>query len=174
MRLSDSKLPIVYLRPAELYIGNSTTYVVTVLGSCLAVTMHHSQLQIGAICHALIARCGNKETCEGSCDEEFRYVDCAIPYMLESFENLGIKRSEIEVKLFGAADTIVFGSKVKRAVGKENIDMAQDILRQEHLHVKISDIGGTRGRKIFFNIRNGNVYLKYLKEAPTNERVKVK
>lgn len=174
MRPYNSELPIVYLKPGELYIGNTAANVVTTLGSCLAVTVYHSRSRLGAICHGLVSQCMDKETCESSCAEEFRYVDCAILYMLKTFDALGIKRSEIEVKLFGAADAIVLGLKVKRTVGKENINMARDILKREHLRVKSSDIAGTRGRKIFFNTRSGEVYLKYLKEAPTSERVKIK
>ena len=62
-RIADpsSHLPVITLKPAELFISERPAIVRTVLGSCVAVTMYDRQLGIAAICHALLPE-GNENS----------------------------------------------------------------------------------------------------------------
>jgi len=48
-------------------------------------------------------------------------------------------------------------------VGEQNIDQAHKILDQLGLRITKTDIGGTSGRKLFFSMKTGDVYLRKLK-----------
>jgi len=159
-RLHDSDLDKVYLKPGELYIGEKPAKVSTVLGSCVSVTMFSKRLRIGAICHGALPHCREMRRCHDLCKETFKYVDCSVHYMLGRMRSFGCKDSEIEIKLFGGADTL--SSKKENTIGSMNVKMALEIIRQENLRVIAADVGDSFGRKIFFMTHTGDVYLKRL------------
>jgi chemotaxis protein CheD len=159
--------PLVYLKPGDLYFSAEPAVVVTVLGSCLSVTMFHRSRGLGAICHGLLPACSGQKECGGDCLEGTRYVDCSIQRMVRIFDRYKVRRSEIEVKYFGGAD--MFTRQIARpgvvSVGRQNIISAEHMLKSEGLKLKIKDVGGLQGRKIFFYTHTGEVLLKRLKKA---------
>lgn len=156
----------VYLKPGEVHIAQTPTVVTTVLGSCVSVTMFAPAAGIGAICHGLLPACREKRSCDGSCTEGFKYVECSIQRMAERFKKLGIPPHEIEVKLFGGADMIsAKGRGNATNVGRQNIDIALQALEGEGLTLATYDVGGNGGRKIHFYTHTGEVLLKRLQQA---------
>lgn len=150
------ELPKVYLKPGELYFATSPTVVTTVLGSCVSVTMFDRLSGTAAICHALLP--------EGPSADAFRYVDSSILHMLEMFASHGVNRQRLEVKVFGGADMLgVNGSRV--GVGRRNVEIASQVLAAAGLKASIADVGGTRGRKLFFVTGTGEIFLKRLRRG---------
>lgn len=156
--------PQVYLKPGEMYFSEDPCVVVTVLGSCLSVTMYHRKRRLGGICHGLLPQCTDRTNCEGTCTGSFKYVDCSIHRMVRLFEKHKVRRSEIEVKCFGGSD--MFERPLDRnhvaSVGHQNIASAEKILKKEGLPVHAIDVGGYQGRKIYFYTHTGEVLLKRL------------
>jgi chemotaxis protein CheD len=161
MTVFESQLPLIYLKPSEIYIAGEPALVETVLGSCVSITMHNRRSGVGIMCHCLLPRCKNERPCDGACSGEFKYVDCSIRRMTEKFDSYDIKRSDIEVKVFGGADMFTGGKSI--SVGRQNIETALKIIKNEGLNLSASDVGGTQGRKIFFYTHTGEVLLKRLK-----------
>ena len=89
-------LPKIYLKPGELLVAEDPVKVLTVLGSCISVTMYAARTGVSAICHAMLP------TDSGS--DNFKFVDSSLQHMLEYFKQHRITRGEIQVKLFGPAD----------------------------------------------------------------------
>jgi chemotaxis protein CheD len=162
-RLHDPDVDNVYLKPGELYIGERPAKVITVLGSCVSVTLFNRRLSIGAICHGAMPHCRKVKKCHELCKDAFKYVDCSLHYMLWRLRSYGVTDSELEVKLFGGADTL--SSKKENTIGSMNVKMALDIIRHEHLRIIAADVGDSFGRKIIFFTHTGEVYLKRLKDA---------
>ncbi|MDA8174509.1 MAG: chemotaxis protein CheD [Nitrospiraceae bacterium] len=155
-----SRLPLVYLRPGELAIFEERARVTTVLGSCVSVTMYCRRTGAAAICHSTLPECGRENMCAGYfCANAFRYVTCSLRFMLSTFEAAGVSPGELEVKLFGGADSI--GSA--NSVGKRNVSTALKLLKAAGLAVSASDTGDSQGRKIIFFPHTGEVLLKRLK-----------
>jgi chemotaxis protein CheD len=152
-----------YLKPGELFAGEEAAQVKTLLGSCVAVTMFSPRCRVGSLCHSMLPSCRNETPCDGGCQDGPRYVDCAIRRMLDWFVKRGIGRDEIEVKVFGGADMFSgpHGHDYK-GIGRQNIDMAMQIIEKEGLKLAASDVGGPRGRKIIFKSYSGEVFLKRL------------
>lgn len=152
----NTDLPIVYLKPGEFYFAEKPTMVTTVLGSCVSVIMYYRHLSISAICHSLLP--------SGSCSdtEGFRYVECSIRRMLESFARRDVPRRELEVKLFGGSDILSSPRAEGRikTIGRQNIEIALAIIDAEGLNLVSSDVGGSTGRKLFFYTHTGEVLLK--------------
>jgi chemotaxis protein CheD len=163
MNSSVQELPVIYLKAGEIHFSEQSASVYTVLGSCLAVTMFHRRLGIGAICHGVLPECRKKEQC-GDCPEPGRYVNCAIQWMTKRFKEQGVLLHEIEAKVFGGADTFssASGGRGGIFIGKRNTAMAIQTLEKEGLSILSLDVGGATGRKIFFNTQTGGVLLKRL------------
>ncbi|ANA40731.1 MULTISPECIES: chemotaxis protein CheD [Geobacter] len=153
MTTRHPKLPHIYLKPGEFHFATKPTVVTTVLGSCVSVTMFDVFSRAAAICHALLP--------DGPRDDAFRYVDSSIFRMLEMFMSRGITPRQLQVKLFGGSDML--GATASRpGVGSRNVDIAHQVLASEGLEVVAADVGGTRGRKLFFYTHTGEVLLKRL------------
>ena len=110
------------------------------------------------MCHAMLPQNGSS-----SASEAFRFVDHAMLHMLEEFERLGIKRDEIEVKLFGGSDMIAVLSG-SATVGEQNVEKALDIINKERLRLRAQDVRGEQGRKIFFHTYTGGILLKRVRK----------
>ncbi|HEY6010651.1 MAG TPA: chemotaxis protein CheD [Nitrospirota bacterium] len=158
------ELPVVYLKPGEIHIAEHPTLIITVLGSCLAVTMFSRRTGHGAMCHGLLPKCKGERSCCGGCLEKFRFVDCSIEQMVKMFDKLKIKRRDIEVKVFGGSD--MFSREIKIpglvSIGRQNVQTAELVLQREGLAIAKMDVGGLQGRKILFYTDTGDVLLKRL------------
>ena len=164
MNRFERDLPVVYLKPGEMHFAKEPSLVVTVLGSCLSVTMYCKKKKLGGICHGLLPQCGSQRACEGRCLEGFKYVSCSIERMVRLFDKHGVKRRDIEVKCFGGADMFKREIRIPGlvSIGRQNVQVAEQILAKEGLSLKVSDVGGLQGRKILFYTDTGDVYLKRL------------
>ena len=80
--------------------------------------------------------------------------------MVREFKKMGVKINEIEVKVFGGAG--MAGVSYKRSVGKANVEMAFNMIKDHDLRVLTWNLGGTSGRKIIFFTHTGRVLLKML------------
>ena len=167
MSPSDRKLESIYLKPGEFHFGENPAVVSTILGSCVSVTMFHPGSGTGAICHGLLPRCGGKKSCNGTCLEGFKYIDCSIKRMIKKFDALGINRVDIQVKIFGGSDMFGTGSSdvLSKTIGMENVMVANTIIEKAGLRVAAFDTRGNQGRKILFFPHTGEVFLKRLRVA---------
>ena len=144
-----------YLKPGDLYHGERPATVSTILGSCVAVTLFDPGTGVGSICHAMLPR---NPSLRGG--ETFRYVDSSIFSMMERFRALGIRKNEMEVKLFGGADVLEYHGESGLSVGRQNIEIALEVIAEVGLRLIVSDVGGKVGRKLRFYTHTGEVLLK--------------
>ena len=89
----DEELPDHLSEGGGNALRGQPSLVITVLGSCLSVTMHDRADRASAgICHGLLPACEDRTVCPTGCREGFRYVDCSIRQMLRLFEKAGSPR----------------------------------------------------------------------------------
>ncbi len=162
----DRDIPRIYLRQGEMYFSGRPALIKTILGSCIAVVMVHQPSGVGAVCHGLLPTCRSGASHGHGCPEKYKYVDCSITHMTRKFDRLGMKRDQIEAKVFGGADVLQLrdGRCADITVGKRNIEAALDSLSRERLSLISYDVGGDRGRKLFIYTHTGEVFLKRLKQ----------
>jgi chemotaxis protein CheD len=144
-----------YVYPASLYVSGKEEMVHTVLGSCVAVCLYDTRLQIGGMNHYLMPQWNNKGM------PSPRYGNIAIDMLVKKMEREGSQKKDLVAKVFGGADQ--HGFKHKLSVGKRNIAMARATLKRLAIPIVSQDILGNLGRKIVFNVKTGAVYLKTLR-----------
>jgi len=164
MKLPVTGQPVIYLMPGEFRFSAAPALMITVLGSCVAVTMFSRRLGIGAMCHGVLPRCGQRTSPGCRCRELFRYTECAIREMTRTLERHGIERGEVEVKLFGGSDILPRGRNAEdiASVGKQNVRTARDVIESEGLSLVALDVGESFARKVIFDTGSGEVLLKRL------------
>lgn len=158
-------LPKVFLQTGDCFFGVQPTLVTTVLGSCLAVTIHAPSKGIGTLCHAFLP--DSSDAKRGSHDpQSCRYVDSALQNMLETMDKLGVPRRELVIKMFGGASGIAVhaGESSSYNIGRRNVEMARKLLRFARLDITSEDVGGSLGRKIMFNTQSGEIWVKKLRK----------
>lgn len=160
----EIQLPEVYLQPGESYLAREPTIIRTILGSCVGVTFWSSRLRVGALCHGQLPRVPKKSSAGLTLAEGRRYVDFAVRDLARQFNELGVSRTETEIKLFGGGDVLVVSEKgaLKPTVGKLNCESALEALLNEGFEVTASSLGGHSGLNIRFNTSNGEVLLRRL------------
>jgi chemotaxis protein CheD len=171
LKPQERDIPVVFLKAGEMHITAQPKLVVTLLGSCLSITMFNRRTKLGGICHSILPRCERRTQCVEDCQEAFKYVDCSILKMVRLFERHKVKRNEIEVKCFGGSKMFSRHSQVPGSIsiGNQNIQTAKRIILSEGLSILAIDVGGLQGRKIFFYTDTGEVYLKRLLKAESSD-----
>lgn len=157
--LINSHTHNIYLKPGEVVVARKPVLVSTVLGSCVAVTMFSPDCGFGAICHAMLPDGAGRT-------EDLRYVDTALRYIYSKALKYGAA-DNLVVKLFGGARMLNVG-KVEdtvRTVGEQNVAKALEVLSTLRLEVSESDTGGFAGRKLYFCTRDGDVYLRRVRQT---------
>jgi chemotaxis protein CheD len=162
-----SELPEYYLLPGEVHFTRSPAILKTVLGSCVGITFWIPRLGIAALCHGILPRSPRGITTS----EGYRYVDFAISDLGRRFDEAGANRSEVQVKVFGGGDVIPVLSEASRnrTVGRQNLDAAIEVLREERFEIVARDMGDTIGRVIQFNTMTGDVLMRRLQITKVEE-----
>lgn len=160
----NAQLPVHYLKPGEIHLTSTPAMVTTILGSCLCVTMYHKYTRLAAICHAVMPSANSLSRKYDDHRDIFQYVDSSVEWMVQQFEIKGIKRHDIEVKMFGGAEMFTDGTAGSSpvSVGKKNIDVALRTIEMNRLKLTAWNIGGKKGRKVIFNTLTGEVFAKYV------------
>lgn len=159
--------PYHYLHPGDVTVTSERKAVFTILGSCLAVTFFCESPRFAAICHAMIP-------CTATWDEihrrgapvEFtaddvnhKYLCYVLRYMLRQADLRGISRDALMVKIFGAAD-MFFIHNGRESIGRKNIREIDRLVGEFGLKVAYRDVGGRKGRKLYFMTDTGVVMYK--------------
>ncbi len=164
------ELPRVHLAASEVCLARTPTVIETVLGSCVAATFWSPRFRVGAMCHGALPCCPQAYLNDGDSMRGLRYVDYAIGYLVERFTRLGVPLSEVVVKLFGGADMLkVFTTRSVATVGRQNCVSALETLKQHGLQASSTDLGGRRGRVIYFRTDTGEILMRRLPGTATSE-----
>jgi chemotaxis protein CheD len=157
-------VPEVYLQPGESYLARKPMLLRTLLGSCVGATFFSARLGIGALCHAQLPRSPKNPPGGLTVANGRRFVDFAIRDLARQFDELGARRTETQVKLFGGGDVLLVSEKgwKRPTVGKLNCEAALEVLQEEGYTVVASSIGGNFGLNIQFHTGSGEVRLRRL------------
>ena len=147
-----------FIHVGEIYIGAKPTEISTVLGSCIAVCLYDNIQRIGGMNHYLVPLWNENGL------QTPRYGNISIPRLIEGMENIGCNLRNMEAKIFGGGNVIDVKSE-EMMVGRKNILIAKEILRDYKIPIKASDVGGEKGRRIMMRSDTGKIFLKYTQKS---------
>lgn len=121
------------------------------LGSCVAVTMHDPVAKVGAMAHMVLPDSTAARSASGA-----KFVDVAIPLLLEELRAKGALTRRLRICLAGGAQMLQNSSGAMQ-IGQRNADAAHQQLASRGLTVSAESLGGTRGRTMRLAIGTGRV-----------------
>lgn len=140
----------VFLNLGELYVSKEPCVIHTLLGSCVSVALWDRRLNVGGMCHFVVAKYpkGKEKT-------NF-YGDIALKNLLNEMLLKNVKIPEMGAKIYGGANIYKEFSSGKK-VGEDNIAVAEEFLKEKKIPVIHRDIGGNDPREILFDTKTFDI-----------------
>ena len=142
---------------SSYYVGNNPSTLVCIgLGSCVAIALHESQNHMGSLAHAMLPAYheGRDRSNPG------KYVDTSVYLMVDELLELGAKKRFIKAKIVGGAQMFSFLSPDALDVGRRNIECAKSTLKNEGIPIVSEDVGGKKGRTMYFDLKTGMIEVR--------------
>ncbi len=147
-----------FIGVGEIYVATKPTEIVTVLGSCIAVCLYDPVNKFAAMNHYLVP------LWNGNGLQSPKYGNVSIPKMIEKIISKGSRVRSLQAKVFGGGN-INNITTPEMLIGKKNILIAKEILKEYNIKVVANDVGGFRGRRIMMRSDTGKVTLKYAQKS---------
>lgn len=129
------------------------------LGSCVGVSMWDPITQVGGLIHIMLPNSKDFSKLK----KPQTYADLGIPLMVKDLIRHGARQSSIKAKLVGGAQMFSgVDKKLLFNIGERNIEMSRKILKELSIVIISEDVGGNKGRSMYFNLANGEVQIKTL------------
>lgn len=158
--MSIKRLTEVFLHPGEWYFGDRDTWIHTLLGSCVSITLWHPQLKIGGMCHYLLASRGQYH--DGPLSG--RYADEAMLLLVREILQTERPLKEFQAKLTGGAAQLNEMEHAQPAhmqdIAGRNIEVARSLTHQFGFSIQAEDLGGRHPRVVRFDINNGDLWVR--------------
>jgi len=152
--------------PGQFIITSVPTLISTVLGSCVSVCLWDKESKFGGMNHYLLP--GTTEDLGGEMNRGYTSVQTLIRSLL----NRQVKLENLEAKVFGGCNSLYINHDSFK-VGKRNVEMAMEVLKNYRIPITAQHVGGGHGRKIVFNTASGKVRMRLLVKTTgeTNEEI---
>jgi chemotaxis protein CheD len=144
-----------FIHLGEIHIGVKPTQIITVLGSCIAVCLFDRVELVGGMNHYELP------LWNGNGLQSPKYGNIAIERLIDGMLNIGCRKENLEAKLFGGASQFQISSEALM-VGRKNILVARELLKEYHIPIIAADTGGLKGRHIMLMSDTGKVLMSYL------------
>jgi chemotaxis protein CheD len=147
-----------YIKASEGGVYLEPTLVQTVLGSCLGGVFHVPSRGVGAFFHAFLPRAADYPATGDQ--PVYKFVDTAFEHVMLSLRRLGVPAASVDVSLVGGANSL---TDERGGVGAKNVEAAFEALERFSVRPKFTDVGGEKGRRVFFLSSSGELYINRLK-----------
>lgn len=149
------------------------TLVTSGLGSCVGIALVDTDAEVTGLAHAMLpaadertepggvdeAEIGTAATDGGDSLQQGKYVDTAVPALLDAMSELGASRSRVEARLAGGSSMFEFSSS-GGGVGERNVAAAKTVLGNHRIPVIATDVGGDCGRSLTLESPSGSLSVR--------------
>lgn len=160
-RLKD--LMDIFLQPGELFVGDASFQIRTILGSCVSITLWHPRACVGGMSHFLLPTRSvavHENVLDG------RYGDEALRWLLKDLRAAGINPRQCHAKIFGGGNMFPDQPRASTiTVGQRNGEAARLLLQNEGIEVVTESLYGVGHRQIIFNVSNGDVWARQVRPS---------
>jgi len=164
----------VILQSGEYYVSNGSVQISTLLGSCISVCLYDPVNGIVGMNHFMLSSRGYGKNMPMCITEAGRYGIHAMELIINGMLNIGADRTNMRAKAFGGSSLLQTKGKTDNffRVGEVNIRFIHEFLRDDGIPLVASDLGGDRGRKVFFSSDTYDVYVQKIGKQKIPELVK--
>jgi chemotaxis protein CheD len=161
---------IITVGIGEYKIAESPSVLRTILGSCVGVAMYDKINKVGGLAHVYLP--SSKEYSERLDSErfKFKFADILLPAMIKDMEKQNAKKRFLIAYIVGGASLFQKDPSNMLNIGEKNLLIAKDILKSEKIAWIELAVGGSTGRKVHFNLANGDIEIIDLNNRNGSER----
>lgn len=157
----------IFLNQGDVYFGDASTRIRTLLGSCVAVTMWHPRLRVGGMCHFLLP----ERTRAGDLPDA-RFGRDAMELLFREARGQGTDPAQYRYKVFGGGNMFAARRLVPPPdVGERNARFAVDLIESLGYEIDARHLGGCGHRNVIFDVWSGDVWLRQVDARRTRESV---
>ncbi len=150
----------IFLFPGEIAVTKQPAVISTLLGSCVAICLYNKKLKFGGMNHFMLPT-GSSKSMAG------KYGDYSTRKLIESMLSVDSEKSSLEASVYGGA-AVVGHLNIGFDIGRQNIKIAIDILKEYGIKIKKQQTGGESGMKLFFDNHTGAVDVKMIRKSELN------
>jgi chemotaxis protein CheD len=100
----------------------------------------------------------------GRCQESAKYVDTAVPTLVDRMAESGARRGRIRAKLAGGSTMFEFNS-ADQSIGQRNVTAARRALDRLGIALVAEDVGGDHGRSLELRGADGELAVRSAKRG---------
>ena len=150
----------VAIHIGDVYGSITPTVIYTLLGSCVSVCLYDPAKRIGGMNHILLpGRADLKHF-----DSRARFGINAMELLINKMMNLGADRRRLVAKAFGGAHVLP-SIAPNNGTGRKITNFVQEFLKRESIPLISMDLGGRKGRKIYFHTDSGEVFVNRIRSG---------
>ena len=146
------------IRMGEMSAATNGEELRTLLGSCIGLALHDGRRKVGGLAH-IVLPCARGDTATPG-----KYVDTAIPALIDKMQRLAGRQLALTAKLAGGAS--MFSNTVAAKIGRQNIESCQRLLGDLRIPVLAQHCGGEQGRRMSLNTASGKVTIEIVGQEP--------
>ena len=160
----DSPKPSIYLMVGDLYFGNQTKEVKTLLGSCVSVILWHPVFKVGGMCHIALPESAN----DAKNALNTRYADGAIHSFITYMTDINTQPKDYIAHLYGGGQMFNKDDKENyNDVGARNLDITRRLLTLYKFKIEDEDVSGPFYRHVALNLHTGKIDLRKMPVSDT-------
>jgi chemotaxis protein CheD len=146
-----------FLLSGRIFVHGDAYSVTTVLGSCVSVCLWDPISKTGGMNHYMLPLWNGEDLASP------KYGSIAITEMIEKMIRLGSDKRDLRAKIFGGGEMLRVTNAALN-VGERNVLLAYGVLEKENIPIVGADVGGKIGRKIIYDLRTGDAFVKRLSQ----------
>jgi chemotaxis protein CheD len=146
------------IRMGEMSVATRGEVLRTLLGSCLGLALYDRDRKIGGLAHIVLP------SSRGATDRPGKFVDTAIPKLIEDMQRLAGGELRLAAKLAGGAS--MFATTVAANIGLQNVEACRRRLGELRIPVLAAHCGGEQGRRMSLYTENGRVVIEIVGQEP--------
>ena len=131
------------------------------LGSCVGLILYDELAKIGGMAHVFLPT--NRKG--GANQHPGKFADTAVSAMVEQMAAMGAQKRRLKAKMAGGCQLFSYGASVMD-VGRQNVEALQRELQAAGIPLVASDVLGSRGRKLIFDVGTGQVLVFVIGQEP--------
>lgn len=136
-----------FLQPGYAFASLEPYLVSTVLGSCVSVCLWDEVKHFGGMNHYIYPKNNNKK-------KSTQFGNIATEHLIHLLIKMGAQKNNIKAHLIGGSQNPEMNSF---DIGKQNIEIAEKILKKHNIYVVTQDTGSKMGRKVVFDTETGEI-----------------
>ncbi len=131
---------------------DSQEELLTVVGSCVAVTFYDIKKHIGSLVHVVLP--GRRKSLRED-DRNAHYADTGVPLLVEEMCKAGARRKNLVANVIGGSSShALYG---ENTIGRRNVNAIVTALKNYDIPIQKKDVGGKSGRKVILDIATGKI-----------------